>query len=38
MEHQKMLNLLSEENNCKFVTRKWNTVNDNLKGNYDVGN
>ena len=24
--------------NSKFVTRKWNIVNDNLKANYVVGN
>ena len=28
MKHQKMLNLLNEANNSKFVTRKWNIVND----------
>ena len=38
MEHQKILNLLNEANDSKFVTRKWNIVNDNLKANYDVGN
>ena len=27
MEHQKILNLLNEANNSKFVTRKWNIVN-----------
>ena len=26
MEHQKLLNLLNEPNNSKFVTRKWNIV------------
>ena len=29
MEHQKILNLLNEANDSKFVNRKWNTVNDN---------
>ena len=29
MEHQKILNLLNEANDPKFVTRKWNIVNDN---------
>ena len=29
MEHQKMLNLLNEANDSKFVMRKWNIVNDN---------
>ena len=28
MEQQKILNLLNEANNSKFVTRKWNIVND----------
>ena len=37
MEHQIKLNLLNEVNNSKFVTRKWNIVNDNSKANYDVG-
>ena len=37
MEHQKILNLLNEANDSKFVTRKWNIVNDNSKTNYDVG-
>ena len=36
MEHQKMSNLLTEENDCKFITRKWNTVNDNSQANYNV--
>ena len=38
MEHQKILNLLNEANNSKFVTRKWNIVNHNSKVNYDVVN
>ena len=38
MEHQKILNLLNEANNSKFVTRKWKIVNDNSKANYDAGN
>ena len=29
MEHQKLLNLLNKANDSKFVTRKWNIVNDN---------
>ena len=29
MEHQKILNLLNEANDSKFVTRKWNVVNEN---------
>ena len=28
MEHQKILNLLNEASDSKFVTRKWNTDND----------
>ena len=26
MEHQKILNLFSEANDSKFVTRKWNII------------
>ena len=29
MEDPKILNLLNEANDSKFVTRKWNIVNDN---------
>ena len=36
--HQKILNLLNEANDSKFVTRKWNNVNDNSKSNYDATN
>ena len=38
MEHQKILNLLNEANDSKFVTRKWNIVNDNSNSNYAVAN
>ena len=38
MDHQKILNLLSEANDSRFVTRKWNIVNDQSNTNYDVGN
>ena len=38
MEHQKILNLLNEANNSKFLTKKWNIVNDNSRTNYDAGN
>ena len=38
MEHQKILNLLNEANDSKFVTKKWNIVNDQSNVNYDVGN
>ena len=37
MEHQKILNLLNEASDSKFVTRKWNIVNDQSNSNYDVG-
>ena len=29
MEQQKILNLLNDANDSKFVTVKWNIVNDN---------
>ena len=32
MEHQKILNLLNEANDSKFLTRKWNIVNHNSNG------
>ena len=38
MEHQKILNLLNEASDSKFVTRKQNIVNDQSNANYDVGN
>ena len=38
MEQQKILNLLNEANDSKFVTRKWNIVNDNSKSNCDATN
>ena len=28
MEHQKILNLLNKASGFKFVTRKWNIIND----------
>ena len=37
-EHQKILNLLNETSDSKFVTRKWNIVNDQSNANDDVGN
>ena len=37
IEHQKILKFLNETSNSKFVTRKWNIVNDNSKENYDAG-
>ena len=40
MEHQKILKLLNEAGNSKFVTRKWNIVNDqsNYNANYSASN
>ena len=38
MENQKMLNVLNKAGDTKFVTRKWNIVNDQSNANYDVGN
>ena len=38
MDHQKRLNLLNEANASKFVTRKWNVIDDNSKVNYGGGN
>ena len=35
MEHQKILNSLNEVNDSKFVTRKWNIVNDNSNTNQE---
>ena len=36
MKHQKIL--LNDTNDSKFVTRKWNIVNDQSNANYDAGN
>ena len=38
MGHQKILSLLNKANDSRFVTRKWNIVNDESNANYDVGN
>ena len=38
MEHKKILNLLNEVNDSKFVTKKWNMVNDQSNASYDAGN
>ena len=38
MEHQKLLNLLNEASDSRFVTRKWSIINDQSNANYDVGN
>ena len=32
------MNLSNEVRSSKFVTRKWNNVNDQSNGKYDVGN
>ena len=37
-EYQKILNLLNEASDSKFVTRKWNLVNHQSNANYDLGN
>ena len=37
MKHPKVLNLLNEAKDSKFVTRKCNIFNDNSKANYGVG-
>ena len=37
MEDQKILNLLNEASDSKFVARKWNIANDQSYTNYDVG-
>ena len=36
MEHQKILNLAIEASNYRFVTRKWNIVNDQSNTKYVV--
>ena len=38
MEHQKILNLLNGVNDSKFMTRKWNVVNDHSKANCYAAN
>ena len=35
---KKVLNLLNEARDSKFVTRKWNIVDDQSNANYDVEN
>ena len=36
MEHKKKLNLFNEPKDSKFVTRKWNIVNDQSNANYEM--
>ena len=38
MKYQKILNLLNDVNDSKFVTRKWNNVNENSNSNYAPAN
>ena len=38
IEPQKILNLLNEASGSKFVSRKWNIINEQIDTNYDVGN
>ena len=38
MELKKILNLLNEAINSKFMTRRWNIINDQSNPNYCVGN
>ena len=38
IEHLKILSLLNEARDSKFVTIKWNIVNDDSKANYGVEN
>ena len=38
MEHQNTFNLLNEASDSKFMTTKWNIVNDQSDANYNVGN
>ena len=36
MEYQKILNLLDEANDPKFIISSWNIVDDQSNANYDV--
>ena len=38
MESQKIINLLNDASDSKFMSRKWNIANNKSKANYDVGN
>ena len=38
MESQKIMNLLNDARDSKFMGRKWNIANNKSKANYDVGN
>ena len=37
MENQKILSLLNEASDSKFVRRTWNILSDQLNASYDVG-
>ena len=37
MEYQKLLDLLNEASDSKFLTINWKIVNDQLNANYDAG-
>ena len=37
MEHKKKKKKMNEPNVSKFVTRKWNMVNDKSDANHDLG-
>ena len=36
MGHQKILNLLNDASDFRFVTRKWNIVNNKSNASYDL--
>ena len=38
MEYQKMLNLMNQTSDCRFVARNWIIVDDQLNAYYAVGN
>ena len=38
MEYQNILNLFNLASDTKFLTRKWNIVNDQSNANYNVEN
>ena len=38
MKQQKILNLWNEAKDSRFVTRKWNIVDDNSEPNWDATN
>ena len=38
MERQKIMKLLNDASDSKFMSRKWNIANNKSRANYDVGN